>query len=349
MARHIDAVVHWIAVVANPERWIRAQRTGAVLDTWAGVLTRTVIRLSRLSYWAASRKVHRGLAIPDLRNVSGRIWAVTMVKNEADIIEHTVRHLVSQGVDQILVADNGSSDATIEILRRLKTTLPLHIAIDSEHGYFQDHKMSTLAKIARRHGAEWVIPFDADEFWFAPGQSLRNFLIESNVPVLRARMFNIFPTRDRQTLTGMTGPVSLDMSSPIQEKVAVRTHPLLWIEMGNHGAIRPGFRQDGLRIIHAPWRSRPQLTRKIRQGAEAYRNLGRASSLGTHWTTQDQRSDEGLGELWSSLLDRRAPASLNWRPHGPFVTCDPSEWRFWDPDVVVDEDVPRYQSWTPSE
>ncbi|WP_314660127.1 MULTISPECIES: glycosyltransferase family 2 protein [Rothia] len=40
------------------------------------------------------------------------IWGRTRVKNEADIIEQTIRYLLNQGVEYILVADNGFTDGT---------------------------------------------------------------------------------------------------------------------------------------------------------------------------------------------------------------------------------------------
>lgn len=53
-----------------------------------------------------------------------------MVKNEADIVEQTIRHLLDQGVDHILAADNGSSDGTYEILLELSKILPVHVIKD---------------------------------------------------------------------------------------------------------------------------------------------------------------------------------------------------------------------------
>ena len=79
-----------------------------------------------------------------------------MVKNEADIIEHTVRHLLSQGVDHVLVADNLSTDSTADVLASLSAELPIHVAKDRDPAHYQALKMGLLADAARRAGADWV-------------------------------------------------------------------------------------------------------------------------------------------------------------------------------------------------
>lgn len=346
MSGEAARIHHVVSVAANPERWMRRARPGAQLNTWAGVLVKTARRYASREFWRARARVRRGLVLPDLDRVRGAIWAVTMVKDEIDIIEATVRHLLAQGVDQILIADNGSTDGTLELLRKLSVELPLHVGIDSETGYYQDHKMTALAQAARRHGAIWVIPFDADEFWFAPDRSLRDFLLTTDASIVTARIFNVFPTRDRPTLSGIDGRVSLDLSSPIQEKVAVRTHPALWIGMGNHSAVRQGYQRPGLRIVHVPWRSQTHLARKIRHGASAFRSAGLADKFGSHWINQESRNDDEMLQLWESVLDCTAPASLGWRPHGPFVECEPGTWACWDPTDEITEDVSRHVSWT---
>lgn len=67
-----------------------------------------------------------------------------MVKNEADIIEQTIRHLLNQGVEHILVADNGSTDGTYELLQELSKSLPVHVIQDREVAYYQSEKMTWL-------------------------------------------------------------------------------------------------------------------------------------------------------------------------------------------------------------
>ena len=118
---------------------------------------------------AIMRRLAANLSLPDLparRRERGEIWAITMVKNEADIIDRSVQHLLKQGVDHVLVADNLSTDATPDILTRLSRDHPVHVAHDRDPAHYQSWKMGLLAQAARRSGADWIVPFDADELWF---------------------------------------------------------------------------------------------------------------------------------------------------------------------------------------
>lgn len=96
------------------------------------------------------------------------VAAVMLVKDEADIIETTVRHLLAN-VDSVYVWDNLSTDGTLEILSELALEHPgrLEAGSDDEVGYYQDRKTTNLAQYALRAGHRWVIPCDADEIWLA--------------------------------------------------------------------------------------------------------------------------------------------------------------------------------------
>lgn len=208
--------------------------------------------------------------LPRARRRPGSVWAVTMVRNEQDIIGLTIAHLFGQGVDHVVVADNNSTDATPEILRDLAAEYPrLHLARDAEPAYYQSQKMTRLAQLAARAGADWVIPFDADEWWFAPGASLKEWLARETakvpgVAMVKAALHNMVPTG-----LGLGGPATeFLMGSPasLPGKVAVRARPYAVISMGNHGAARVGTIREGLRIAHAAYRSVEQVARKVTLG-----------------------------------------------------------------------------------
>lgn len=304
-------------------------------DSRRSVVRKTVQRWTNAEHWRQRRLVSRGLDLPALPKATASVWGISMVKNEADIIDSLVRHMLDQDIDRILVVDNGSTDGTYEMLRELSKELPIFVGRDREPGYYQAHKMTALASRARRAGAEWVVPFDADEFWFAPGTTVGAYLRSSGVTRVQAAIHNAFPTAENPRLSGLEGELRLDVPPHLMRKVASRTSPFLWIGMGNHTAMRSGSGlEDRLRILHLPWRSQEQLTRKVRQGAAAYA----ASSLkgvGGHWITQGALSDDGLQEVWDRLLKGEGEADLGWRPIGPFLVDRFDHWRTWDPDGQV--------------
>src|SRR5881394_2910564 len=106
-----------------------------------------------------------------------KVIAVAMVKDEADIIQATVCHMLTQ-VDQVIVADNMSTDGTRNILDSLLVlnSLPVEVVDDNDPAYYQSSKMTHLARLAYLRGADWVVPFDADELWTANGATVKETL-----------------------------------------------------------------------------------------------------------------------------------------------------------------------------
>jgi hypothetical protein len=100
-----------------------------------------------------------------------QLVAVSVVKNEADIIEAFVRH--TRGwVDHHLVFDHDSSDGTREILGRLvREGLPLSVFTDDALGNLQQARSNHLTRVAAAElTADWILPLDADEFISGPGR-----------------------------------------------------------------------------------------------------------------------------------------------------------------------------------
>lgn len=262
------------------------------------------------------------------------VIGIARVKDEADIIEATVRHMAAQ-VDGLLVADNGSTDGTLEILQGLTKDLHLVVYLDDEVAYLQAEKMTTLAQRAPFEfgPVDWVVPFDADEIWYSGFGTVAEVLetTESGLMVAMAEVYD-------HVATGLDNPDELDPTRRIVwrrnvalplGKAACRWRPDLHIHQGNHfadyGGIRPAY-ETKLVVRHFPYRSPAQLVRKVRNGAAAYRAAGDLlpESMGAHW------------RQWGDLLDQQGEQAIHDLFYAWYWSENPAEDRayIYDPAPV---------------
>jgi hypothetical protein len=244
-----------------------------------------------------------------------------VVRNEADIIEVNLRYHRGIGVDEFLVIDNGSTDGTTEVLRRLARSMPLRWSVDA--GPYDQSAMATgLAREAASHGATWVLPTDADEFWWSPNDLHVELAVEATA--IRAPVVNFVQDRRQRrartrALLRMAHRVEVAVGPPedaerlvrtrragfveieYEPKWAVRPTETLVIHKGNHavsGVSGPRVLDRSLQILHAPLRARTIL----RQMAEHGRRLA----------ATDPARGEGWHALrWSEMSGRRELA-IEW-------------------------------------
>jgi glycosyltransferase involved in cell wall biosynthesis len=218
-----------------------------------------------------------------------RVVAVTMVRDERDVIGWTIRHLLAEGVDRILVADNMSIDGTWEYLLDLMHRQPrLNVQRDEEVGYFQSRKMSALAAQIADPG-DWVIPFDADEIWYSPHGRLADVLEASSADVVRTHPYTHIPQAtddhtDPNPFTRIRCRSATPETEP-QHKVAFRWRPGCVIHMGQHGVdgAGPVADDDLIGVRHFQYRCYDQVLRKVYNGVQAYDAAGLPKLYGTHW------------------------------------------------------------------
>jgi hypothetical protein len=298
-----------------------------------GQLSWALREYRRPQRWVEQWRSNRGITLPDLPEPSQRdeVWGIAMVRDEVDIIGLTVQHLLDQGLDHVLVVDNRSRDATPRILAELSARDPrLHVGRDDEPRYYQAEKMSYLAHIARQRGARWVVPFDADEFWFAKDELLADLLRrQDTATVVHAAWHSMVPSGD--------GPIDveteyvLDATPTFPGKVAARTHPWLVLGVGNHSAARVGAHAHGIHIAHAVYRSPSQVARKVRQGAAAAVAAGKSGNIAPHWRRASGLDDDAIADIWSDLRTGRPVPLLDHQAAGPMVSVRPGVWSTWDP------------------
>ena len=118
-----------------------------------------------------------------------RIFSITMVKNEEDIIESFVRYNINI-FDGMIILDNGSSDNTLKILNLLKDEgLSIFIFEDKNTKYDQFNKLNELLlKAVNEYKADLVVPLDADEFITSTKKGNPRKILEKMGPNLFAKV-----------------------------------------------------------------------------------------------------------------------------------------------------------------
>lgn len=291
------------------------------------------------------------------------VWGVSMVKDEADVIEQTLRHLHAQGLDGCIVLDNGSRDGTRAILDMLAAAPMdgwLRVIDDPEVGYWQSAKMTSAARMAQNLGAVWVLPFDADELWHAVGSDRtlaeQIMLHGDQVAGQAAQLYDHRCTAldegdwndaSDDPFTRMAWRHTEPLPLP---KVCVRVSELRQIHPGNHGASLRGqaaWGSGALGVRHFPYRSPAQMIRKVRNGGQAYAATTLPRGTGQHWRemyeTLELHGEAGIAQWFADafFFERPAESGLVYDPApiardgtGEFDALDATRWTGADPQEL---------------
>jgi len=208
---------------------------------------------------------------------------VTMVKNEADIIEANVRHNLRY-LDRLIVLDHDSSDASARILQSLvEEGLPLTISrMGAPDPAFKQAQFTTaLARGAfEKFAADYVIPIDADEFLRVSSRAaLDAALAASESAITNLRWQTFVPSDDDEQchpLRSLRWRVETAKEPLTKVVISRRILEKNWrIGRGNHVVFdqdganlnwSAGEPMQGMALAHAPLRSPEQLKAKALVG-----------------------------------------------------------------------------------
>lgn len=278
-----------------------------------------------------------------------RLYGVSMVRNEADIIEASVRHNLAV-LDGLVVIDHASLDATAGILARLEGEgLPLRLVRDEDPAFFQAERLTSLAReMLLGEGADFVFPIDADEFIKAASREKLEAELAQVPPDAHAVMHWLtYVPESLAAGAAAFGPAHLRWRLKAERHGtykciigrAFAQRKEQYIVSGNHLVDDPTqpkppqhvrLRAQTVALAHCPVRSRAQLERKIVLGYRA------------HLATQPANEKQNLH--WAQLYDElRAGAELT-PARLREIACNyglPRErWQPADSIELVDDPVP---------
>lgn len=121
------------------------------------------------------------------------------VVDEADIISDFLEYHLWLGVDVFVAVDLGSTDGTLDILRRYARSGRLHLTEYQDHTAEEERRgwWTAMVNAAKRsYGAEWCFFCDVDEFLVIPGGDVRAYLAAAPSPIIIFSRFNVVPRRE---------------------------------------------------------------------------------------------------------------------------------------------------------
>lgn len=241
--------------------------------------------------------------------VDARLVMTVMVRDEADIIAAMIEHHLAQGVDVIIVTDNGSIDGTREILARYEDDARVEILDHPVHDKNQSAVVSSMASRAKTvHDADWVINADADEFFVPVDPALTLKQAFNNIPT-KIGAFSVPVTN----LTGVPAARGVGLArliwrderdeDSLMATVALHAHPTpdvvhvgregITVQQGNHGVnIRSTGKPDpqwAIESLHVPWRSYAQYSGKVERAGRAYESNPELNPSPRHHGMRDYR------------------------------------------------------------
>lgn len=235
-----------------------------------------------------------------------------MVRDEIDVVGAMLDHHLRQGVDVVIVTDNGSVDGTAELLADYAARGLVDLRHDPVQRKQQGATVTAMARDAYRlHSANWVINADADEFWVARDRSMSLKQAFDEIPE-SVGSFNVpvFDMIGEPALdgTGLSRLIYKDRRSDVRlVEIGLLAHstpnaahigsPDVTVSQGNHVvSIASEGTPDAaaeIEVLHFPWRSWAQYARKVENAGRSYENSDLTPSPNHHGMRDYRRLQDG--------------------------------------------------------
>jgi hypothetical protein len=290
-----------------------------------------------------------------------RIAMTLVVRDEADVVGAWLDYHLARGVDVVIATDHRSADGTSELLREHERDGRVVVLREEGDVLRQAEWVTRMSRLAAsEHAADWVVPSDADEFWWPRVGSFQEILeaVPARFGVVRGlmRQFVLRPGDESfsERLTVRARPTA-DLTSAYhaQMKIAHRGATDAVVGVGNHDVEGRGLRLVRewfpFEVLHFPIRSEQQLVDKFARratspdGQHIVRALdllarGEQATLLAETTVDDDALAEGL-EAGRLVRDVRLRDALRALRDGGRLPQAPAQALADDVDLAEDAHV----------
>ena len=227
--------------------------------------------------WAAGICDDKG--ITSHASIEMKIFIVGCVRDAEDIVGWVYAYHLSLGIDGMIIIDDGSSDCTPWILKRLaESTGKIEIIRIDNNMYDQEKSISEAITCATKAGADIIVHLDSDEFYYSNTDFYQTLI--TNYPFcIRCNVKNFVQSRSVTTSSAIDC-LSVSFRAPIMgsrldamerrcafvnaefpSKLIVPAKRDLVLAKGAHRATFQGYmeRTTDIEILHLPLRSKLNL------------------------------------------------------------------------------------------
>ncbi len=238
-----------------------------------------------------------------------RVIAIMTAYNEEDIVDQSIEHLLSQGVD-VHVIDNWSTDNTFAIIKKIAKSNP-RVSYERfpqkkpvKHRYEWERLLKRVEAIAVKASHDWVIHNDADELRLSPWENATLVQAISFVDSLGYDAIDFTVADFRPTKEGFEGGVNPDaffynfeftgIGGYFQQiKCWKNNEKLDLASSGGHHANFPAQKLFPLKFFskHYPLRSSGQANKKIfKERKKDFDPAEREKGWHTHYDSYEEQS-----------------------------------------------------------
>ncbi len=246
-----------------------------------------------------------------------KVIMTLLVKNEAEMLDWFFLFHKAIGVDAFIVTDNGSTDASSQIIEKYREKgWVVDVLTDPLEGHYQKELVDRMIwKAKMQFHADWIINADGDEFWYPPSGNIKGELSLMCANVLSCEMRVMYPDEHKPFWEWTTAVKSV----PAPDKYGLPQYSLFGRQVGKIIHRADGYLQissGNHKVWMLPWKEKKSniliyhyTIRGHRHFIEKMVNGGRQMELhkgrhgGRHWRYCYQLYKEGrLDEEYERIL-----------------------------------------------